>query len=189
MGLASLSMGANGVLYIGDSACQMHDCADADNRPTLYAIGERVPHYVRLRAAPPVVEGGGDLVLSWNCDFNVADYRGVGVDIYVAALREPVTYGIPATLKDLADGGAVYLFGRRMESSYVYDGKVREPTFSNVTFSSETASGSIRFNAPSDPDYAGDYAFAAAFVRRDTGEFVRAGGGTIEVSNPFTLLE
>ncbi len=41
MGLSALSIGENGVLYIGDSAAYEHNSADKDNIPHLFAIGER----------------------------------------------------------------------------------------------------------------------------------------------------
>ena len=84
-------------------------------------------------------------------------------------------------------GGQVFLFGPGLKSVNVLNGAPIEPAFSNVVFPPAPLSGSIDFTAPTDPAFANGYVFATAFIRRDTGGFVRTDGLPVENSNLFTI--
>jgi hypothetical protein len=93
----------------------------------------------------------------------------------------------PSSVKDALSGGVVYLFGRNMETVYVYKGTVRGPTFRDVVFPPVPIASSLTVGAPKTAGFAGDYVFAIALIRRDTKNFVRTDGLPVENSNIFTI--
>jgi hypothetical protein len=123
----------------------------------------------------------------WLCDFSTWNYKGVRVDVYLAAIRNPKVQGGPSSVSDALGGGAVYLYGPGMKSVYRYKGKVGKPTYSNVAFPPVATAGSIDITTPTSSSLKGDYLFATAFIRRDTKTFVRTDGKPVENSNLFTI--
>jgi hypothetical protein len=90
----------------------------------------------------------------------------------------------PCRLEELFRGGEVYVFKPDMRLSQ-FRGSFA-PTFRNVAFPPVPTEGSFAINAASVGLYRGTYAFAAAFIRRDTGDFVRTDGWPAAGSNAVT---
>lgn len=128
--------------------------------------------------------GGGELVLDWACDFGSWDYQGAPLRVYLALIRNPAVEDGPSSTADALSGEAVYLYTNRMGDSYLYDGSVREPTWNGVSFPPVAFAGTLRTALPEEP---GDYVFAVAFIRSDTGAFVRPDGQPVENSNKFVI--
>ena len=74
-----------------------------------------------------------------------------------------------------------------MRSVRLLNGAPIVPAFSNVSFPPIALSGSIEITTPVNPAFAGEWVFATAFIRRDTGQFVRMDWLPVENSNLFTL--
>lgn len=144
-------------------------------------------NYIDLEIAPSDTVPGGVVTLSWACDFSIWDYQGVPADIYLAVVRSPVVSDAPSSVSDALAGGSVYLWGPGMRSFYQYEGLLQGPAFSNVSFPPASTSGSMNISVPADAVFAGDYAFATAFIWRDTGRFVREDGLPMENSPLFTV--
>ena len=130
---------------------------------------------------------GSPVTLSWSCDFSAWNYRGVPVNIYLAAIRDPNAVDAPSSVGDTLGGGEVYLWGPGMGSIYRYSGSVGAPTYSNVSFPPVALSNSINIATPTDHSFAGDYVFATAFIRSDGAGFVRDDGLPVENSNLFQI--
>ncbi len=176
---SSPAIGSDGKVVVG---------SDGDSR--LYVFEgppTPVPNYINLGASPASVSPGSSVTLSWTADFTQWDYQGVPVNIYLAAIRSPLVSDAPSSVSDALGGGTVFLFGSRMATIYRYTGSVREPTFSGVAFPPVALSGSRNINVPANPALAGDWVFATAFIRRDTGVFVRDDGLPVENSNAFQV--
>jgi len=144
------------------------------------------PNYINLSASPSTVHPGGTVTLSYSCDFNIWNYQGVAVDVYLAAIKTPRVVDAPSSLNDALGGGVVYLFGENMKSVYVYEGSVHEPTYGNVAFPLVATAGSLSVVVPASAGYAGDYVFATAFIRHGAGSFIRDDGLPVENSNMVT---
>jgi hypothetical protein len=144
-------------------------------------------NYINLSALPAEVGPGEKVTMAWLCDFHEWNYRGVRVDVYLAAIRNPLVQGVPSSVGDALAGGAVYLYGPGMKSIYQYTGGVGQPTYSNVAFPPVAATGLINITTPTSSSFKGDYLFATAFIRRDTTAFVRDDGKPVENSNLFTI--
>jgi hypothetical protein len=127
-------------------------------------------NYVELDTSPSSIVSGGALTLNYECSFSDVDYYGVPVNIYLALIKDPTTSNGPSTTGQALSGGTVYLWHRGMRSSYVYKGRVQEPTWSYVSFPPQPTSGALnmRLTAPS-----GTYCWATAFVNAQTGQFIR----------------
>ncbi len=133
---------------------------------------------------------GSAITLSWIADFGTYDYENVPVNVYLAAIRDPKVTDAPSSVADvLAGGGEIYLAADRMSSWYRYVGRVREPTFSGVSFPPVAMSGSITKTSPTRSGFSGDWVFATAFIRLDTGGFVRTDGMPVENSNKIIRQE
>lgn len=171
---SSPALGPDGRIYVGN----------VDNN--LYVFKGPPPNYINLSVAPAPIIPGGTATFAYRCDFGTWNYQGVPVDIYLAAVRAPLISDAPSTVGDALGGGTVYLFGRNMVP-YLYTGTVREPTFRNLSFPPIPTSASVSIPVPALPGLAGNYLFATAFIRRDTGAFVRADGLPVENSNGFLI--
>lgn len=146
-----------------------------------------LPNYINLSVSPIDYGPGGAVKLYWACDFQQWDYQGAPVDVYLAAIKNPVIQDAPSSVKDALRGGTVYLFGRNMKQVYVYRGAVKGPAFSKASFPPVAYTGSFKIAAPTASSFAGNYVFAAAFIRRDTKGFVRTDGLPVENSNMFVI--
>ena len=157
--------------------------------PTPTPTATPVPNYINLEAGPLSVSPGGVVTLNYACDFSRWDFQGLPVDIYLAAVADPLAGAVdaPSSVADTLSGGAVYLFGRGMRSVYLYTGRLREPTWSFVSFPPAATSGSVRVTAPASALFAGDYVFATAFMYSGVGLFIRDDGLPVENSNIFTI--
>jgi outer membrane protein assembly factor BamB len=171
---SSPAIGSDGRIYAGSN----------DNN--LYVFAGPPPNYINLSVAPVPMIPGDTATFAYRCDFGTWDYEGVPVDIYLAAIKNPLVSDAPSTVSDALGGGTVYLFGRTMVP-YLYTGTVREPTFRNIPFPPIPTSGSVSIPVPAVSGLAGNYVFATAFIRRDTGVFVRADGLPVENSNLFLI--
>ena len=174
---SSAAIGSDGRVYVGSD----------DNTVYVFEGPPPIPNYINLSVSPATVSPGTAVTLSYVCDFSTYDYEGVPVDIYLAAIKSPVTSDAPSSVADALAGGTVYLFGRNMTSVYVFTGSVGQPTFSGVAFPPVPISGTVAVTTPAASSFAGDYVFATAFIRRDTGGFVRTDGLPVENSNLFTI--
>jgi len=155
--------------------------------PTPTPAATPLLNYVSLGALPTEVTPGGEVEMAWRCDFSTWNYRGVRVDVYVAVIRNPRVIGEPSSVSDALAGGAVYLYGPDMKGVYQYNGKVGEPSLSNVAFPPAPTFGTLMLKIPTGSAYRGDYVFATAFIRRTTRTFVRADGKPVENSNLFMI--
>ena len=173
-----------GVLMHGTSEFLRSDGSPIENS-NLFTIGDS--HYLNLEVYPNLISPGERLILSWSCDFSVWNYRGVPVDIYLMAIKNPAVVGTPCSLSDALDGGTVYVFEPGMHSTYIYSGNFREPTLSNITFSSATPSGTDTITDHEGEFCRGDYVFAAFMKRSANGNYIRTDGRPIENSNRFTI--
>lgn len=142
-------------------------------------------NYVNLTASPANVAVGGTVTMGWSCDFSDWNYRSVPVNVYLMAIRSPRVEDGPSSTADALAGGRIYSFGPGMAS--VYPGAPTRPTWSGVVFPPAPTSGSRAVSIPFSTSLAGDWVFAAAFVRSDTGAFIRTDGLPVENSNAFTI--
>lgn len=131
----------------------------------------------------------GTVRLSYNCNFDTYNYEGIPVDIYLAAIHNPVVSDAPASIADVFAGGTVLLFREGMQSSYTYGNSPLVPTFSNITFPSVPVAGSLLINAVSTNTYESNHAFAAVFTRHGSLDFIRSDGLPVEVSNAFSAFQ
>jgi hypothetical protein len=114
--------------------------------------------------------------VNYRCDFHRYEYEGIPVDVYLAAVVDPVfEEGIPFGLEDLFAGGEVRIFRPDM-SSYESNGVVEGPTFRGVTIPPAPVEGEVVINTVSSEIYRQPCAFAAVFVHAGTGEFVATDG-------------
>jgi hypothetical protein len=144
-------------------------------------------NYVNLGVTPTEVSPGGAVTMGWLCDFIGWPYKGVRVNVYLAAIRSPTVYNESSSVADALAGGAVYLFGPQMKSVYLYMGKIGKPTYSNIAFPPVATAGLVNITMQGSSSYKGDYVFASAFIRQDTRNFVRTDGKPVENSNLFTI--
>jgi outer membrane protein assembly factor BamB len=178
---SSPSIGSDEKLVIGYGRCVY--CFHAPTAiPTQTPTATPPPNYINLDASPDSVRPGESVTLEWHCDFTQWDYRGVPVNMYLAAIKNPKVINGPSSVSDALTGGTVYLYGRNMQSAYIYTGIVREPTFSGVAFPPVSTTGSLTINVPICSHYVGDYVFATALVRCDTHQYVRDDGLPVENS-------
>ena len=153
--------------------------------PVGVAVGDWEPHrrnYLNLRVTPGYLEAGEEGVLGYECGFDVLDFRDTPVDIYLAAVRDPVAVNRPSTVEEALAGGEVWFYGSGM--AYAYTGALREPTWSGVRFPPTAVSGTLPFTAGG--GWNDRWVFAAAFVRAGVGP-VRTDGIPVENSNIFRL--
>jgi uncharacterized protein YkwD len=141
---------------------------------------------INLAAGPLELNPGESVTLAFSCLAEQYGFIGVPLNVYVAAIRDPLVIDGPSTVDQALGGGAVYIFGPNMASAYLYTGRVRGPAFSNVTFTQSIGVGSLRVNVPPSPAYSGTYVFAAALVNRATGQFIRA-DLPVDNSNSFRV--
>lgn len=171
---SSPAIGSDGRIYAGAN----------DNN--LYAFAGPPPNYINLSVMPAPVIPGDKVTFGYSCDFGTWDYEGDPVDIYLAAIKDPVVGDAPSTVGDALGGGTVYLFGPRMVP-YRYTGAVQGPTFSSLSFPPLPTSGSVSIRVPAVAGLKGNYVFAAAFIRHGAGSFVRTDGLPVENSNIFVI--
>jgi outer membrane protein assembly factor BamB len=190
---SSPAIGHGGTLYIGSNDNNVYaliaDTPTPTPSPTSTSspIATLIPNYVNLSASPTSVSPGGTVEMSWQCDFIQWNYQSVPVNVYLAAIKDPKVIDAPSSVADALGGGMVFLAADRMREWYQYQGSVKEPTWSSVAFPPVPMSGSTSLPVPTNLGLAGDWIFATAFVRRDTGGFVRTDGLPVENSNAFTI--
>ena len=127
--------------------------------------------------------------LRYRCDFQRYDYARRPIDVYLAAVENPAfATARELSIDDLGRSGAVRIFRPDM-TTYVYTGVLGFPTFRFPSFPSGDVRGSFTVNTVASGIYRGRYAFAAVFVRRDTGAFVRNDGYPAAGSGAFTPFE
>jgi len=130
----------------------------------------------------------GNVRLHYTCDFQRYDYRGTPVDVYLAAVAGPrFTDDEPFNLGTLFDADEVRIFRADM-GTYVSNGVVEGPTFRGAVFTSAESS-SLLINTVSSEIYRQPFAFAAAFVRSGTGEFVATDGFPVAGSGIVTPFQ
>lgn len=154
--------------------------------PTPTATPSPTPNYINLGAAPPAVPPGGQVTMTWACDFGIWDYQGKVVHVYVAAIKNPKVTDAPSSVSDALSGNPVYLFGKNMQSAYLYTGTIKEPTFSGAVFPPSPVTGSQNIPVPADPSLIGDWVLATAFAY-ESGAFVRNDDSPVENSNLFRI--
>lgn len=153
--------------------------------PTPAPTATPAPGYIALDASPPIVIPGGTVTLSYGCDFSAYNYRGRPVDIYLAVLKNPSRTG-PSSVAELFNAETVYIFESGMKDIYAYEGAVRGPTWSRVSFPPAALSGSIAIRVP-EHGFAGAYAFAILFLYSDTGQYVRTDSTPAVISDRFLI--
>lgn len=146
-----------------------------------------VRNYINLGIIHEEVSLGGTLNLWYLCDFIEWPYQWVPVDIYLAVIRDPKVIDEPSSVEDALAGGMVYIFGKDMKNSYIYEGKVGNPTYHDAMFKPGQPIGYVNMKLSASEMYKGNYVFVTAFIRRDTGEFVRTDGKPVETSNLFRV--
>lgn len=151
--------------------------------PTITPTPTELPNYLTLAAELENLDGV--VRMSYRVDFGRYDFEGVPVNVYLAAVTEPVfSAGDPFSVDDLFAGGEVRIFTPEMRS-YVYDGVVDGPTFRGVVFPQVPVEGSILIDTAPAGIYRESYALAALFTRADTGEFVRTDGVPVTGTDIF----
>lgn len=175
---SSPAIGADGRVYVG---------SDDDRLYVFEGPPTPVPNYINLAAGPAFVSPGSTVTLVWTADFGTWSYSGVPVDVYLAAIKDPKVIDGPSSTADALSGGTVFLAGRKLSEWYPYQGSVKEPTWSGIAFPPAPISGSTSLTVPANPALAGDWVFGTAFIRRDTGQFVRDDGKPVENSNAFAV--
>ena len=147
-----------------------------------------VPNYVDLTASPASVPPGGTESMSWSCTTgNPWNYGGVPVNVYVAAIKGPKVSDGPSSVADALKGEQVWLAADGMTSWYLYTGSVGAPTWSGVAFPPAPLTGTKALAIPNNTALAGDWVFAAAFIRADGSGYVRTDGKPVENSNLFSI--
>ena len=147
-------------------------------------IAARAQNYVDL--ARSVINLTGGVKLTYGCDFSTYNYQGVPVDIYLAAIHNPIVSDSPSSISDAVSGGAVQIFRPGMRNTYTFTGMFDLPTFSNVVFPPVPPAGSLLIDTVSTNTYDGNYALAAVFTYHGSTDFVRTDGLPVEVSTIFT---
>lgn len=143
-----------------------------------------LPNYLELDAE--LASPTGAVKLSYQCDFQLYDYQDVPLYVYLAAIENPKVAGGPASLADAVSGGSVHMFGPGMKSTYVFNDRLQAPTFTGVAFPQVPIADSMIINTVTAGIYEGTYAFAAVFIRKDTGGFVRTDDFPVSTSPSFT---
>jgi len=141
-------------------------------------------NYVDLEVS--VINLTGRVKLTYGCDFSTYNYQGVPVDIYLAAIHNPIVSDGPSSIGDTFSSGGVQLFRPGMRSTYTFTGSFAVPTFNNVVFPPAPTAGSLVIDAVSTNTYDGNYALAAIFTHHGSTDFVRTDGLPVEVSTIFT---
>lgn len=141
---------------------------------------------INLAAAPLTLSPGQSVTLAYSILAQQYGFVGVPLNVYVAAIRDPLVIDAPSTVDQALNGGAVYIFRSNMSSAYLYTGAVGGPTFSNIVINGALAYGTIRVTVPNSSAYAGTYVFAAALINRLTGQFIRL-DLPVDNSNSFTV--
>jgi uncharacterized repeat protein (TIGR03803 family) len=144
------------------------------------ALPTPVPNYINLAVSPATVSPGGQVTISYTCDFSQWDYRNQPVDIYLAAIRSPLVSDGPGTVNEALGGGTIYGYNRGMRSVQV---GVRQPTWTRVTFPPVATTGTVKTTIPGP---AGDWVYATAFRYHGTTIWVRSDGKPVENSNLVT---
>ena len=147
----------------------------------------RAQNYVDLEASKVNLIGG--VRLTYRCDFSTYDYQGVAVDIYLAAIHDPIISDGPSSVSDLLSSGGVQLFRPGMRSTYTFTGRFALPTFSNVVFPPAPTDGSLVIDTVSTNTYEGNYALAAVFTHHGSADFIRTDGFPAANSNTFTPFQ
>lgn len=146
-----------------------------------YPLPTPTPNYINLSVSPASVAGGGTVTLSYACDFSEYGYEGVPVDIYLAAIRDPLVVDDASSIDDALNGGAIYFFRSDMS---LHPGPVQGPTWSRVSFPPVATTGSLALTLPA---AAGNYVIATAFRYSGTTIYVRSDGKPVENSNQFEI--
>ena len=131
-----------------------------------------------------IFQSGESLFLSWRVYPELYGFINAPLAIYVGVVMDPAVADMPGIVGDVFAGGPVFLFGLQMAGPYRFDSESVLPTFKAVPFPPVPFSGEISFIIPEGVN--ADMVFAAAFINRNTGEFVSQ-GKPVEFSNRFTL--
>jgi hypothetical protein len=150
---------------------------------SVVARGIPATNYIHLECSPEIFRSGDTITIGYVTDFGTYSYAGRPVDVYLAAIETPAVVDAPSSVMDALSGRTVYLFRSGMSGAYAYTGTIEGPTFSGVVFPAAGAAGELRMQAPAISGGWTDFIFAAAFVYRDTGVFVRPDGMPVENSN------
>jgi len=126
------------------------------------------------------------ITLSYSCDFSTWDYQNKKFDVYLAAVRSPIVSDAPSAVADVLAGSEIYIFSPNMSGTYLYKGKVGQPTFSKVTIPPVSAAGVLLLNAPLVSGFSRDWVFAIALFFTNDGP-IRT-DLPVENSNLFKLL-
>jgi uncharacterized repeat protein (TIGR03803 family) len=174
---------AGGVLY------GMTYSGGANNLGTIfsYPLPRQGLNYINLDASPPSFPGGDAVAMGWECDFANWNYRGVPVNVYIAAIKDPKAVDAPSSVTDALAGGEVYLAADGMARWYRYTGSVGAPTWSNVSFPPVATLGFQGITTPTDAAFRGNWVFAAAFIYSNGSGFVRTDATPVENSNLFRI--
>jgi hypothetical protein len=127
---------------------------------------------------------GEQIVLEWEVHDVLYALTDVPVGVYLAAAKSPPGEDRAVTTNQIMESGALYIFNSSMQAVPSESGSISF-TFPRVSFPAPGlgSSGTLAFRAPS--GMAGNWVFAAAFVKLSDGSFpyVRP----VELSNGFSL--
>ena len=155
--------------------------------PTVTPSPTELPNYLTLNAELDNLDGV--VRLNYRVDFGRYDFENSRVDVYLAAVTAPVfSEGEAFSVDDLFASGEVRIFTSTLRS-YAYDGVVKGPTFSDVSFPSIPMEGSLVLDAVSSGIYQHAYALAAVFARAGTDEFIRPDGLPATGTGIFTPFQ
>lgn len=169
------------LLSSGGSLYGMTSTGGTGGLGTVFSQPLPPPNYINLHVSPLWVSGGGAVTLSWECNFSEYGYEGVPVDVYLAAIKDPLVASDASSVDDALLGGAIYFFRSDMS---LYPGPVQGPTWTGISFPPVAASGTLSLSLPPAP---GDYVIATAFRYHGTTIYVRSDGKPVENSNLFTI--
>lgn len=150
---------------------------------TITQPAPETPSYLDL-----VVSNGSDfssgrqLIIGWTTRQRLFGFAGVPCDVYLAAAYNPPAEDTAVTVDQIVRSEALFIFDSKMRP-VLFDPRKVMPAFSGVVFPGDSSSGTFAFTVPG--GVAGRWVFAAALVRRDTGQFPAQ--PPVEISNGFTV--
>jgi hypothetical protein len=176
------SVGENGLPYVAGPGSFCY--ADV-----LFSVLQRKMNYVELHVVPNAsgeydFSRGNTVVLEWEARENMYNFRDVPCDVYLGAAMNPPGEDTEVSVNQIVGSGALYIFDSAKRATR-YSASTLRPMYKNVRFPVPNIGsyGTITFNVPGGA--AGRWVFAAAFVRRDNGQY--PADPPVELSNGFTL--